>query len=233
MFIVFYGSDSIGVRTKAHTFLREQVPPEVSLSVIDEDTYQSQAISDAVTTVSLFAPSQWYLIDTPSTNEAFESEVRTCLGELASSQNNFVIVETTLLADAKKAYSKHAHSIEEIKSEAVAKFNLFSLTDAFTRRDKKSLWMLLHDARTAGNRDEEIIGVLWWQLKALRLAKITRSAEAAGMKAYPYQKSKQALASFAEGELERLSQSLLEVYHDGHSGVRDMDVALEEWLLKG
>jgi len=40
------------------------------------------------------------------------------------------------------------------------------------------------------------------------------------------------LNKFSSGEVEKLSQSLLELYHDGHAGVRDMDMALEEWVLE-
>jgi len=28
-----------------------------------------------------------------------------------------------------------------------------------------------------------------------------------------------------------ISQSLLELYHQGHAGVKDMDSALEQWVL--
>ena len=92
--------------------------------------------------------------------------------------------------------------------------------------------MLLQEANAASLRPEEIIGMLWWQLKALRLAKITRTAEEAGMKEYPYKKAKQSLGLFKDGEVEQLSHSLLELYHDAHQGKRDMDLALEEWVLR-
>jgi hypothetical protein len=90
---------------------------------------------------------------------------------------------------------------------------------------------LLQDARAAGLREEEIIGMLWGQLKSLRLAAVTSSADEAGMKDFPYNKSKRALNTFAPGEVLTLSQSLLELYHAGHSGQRDMDIALEQWVL--
>jgi hypothetical protein len=73
--------------------------------------------------------------------------------------------------------------------------------------------------------------MLWWQLKSLRLAALTQSAQEAGMKDFPYNKSKRALPAFAPGEVVTLSQSLLELYHAGHSGQRDMDIALEQWVL--
>jgi hypothetical protein len=51
------------------------------------------------------------------------------------------------------------------------------------------------------------------------------------MKDFPYNKAKRSLRNFKEGELEKLSQTLLAVYHDGHGGKRDIDLALEKWTL--
>lgn len=53
------------------------------------------------------------------------------------------------------------------------------------------------------------------------------------MKSYPYDKAKRSLCNFKPGELETISRDLLAVYHDGHSGVKDIEVGLEEWVLKG
>ncbi len=92
--------------------------------------------------------------------------------------------------------------------------------------------MLLAEARLAGVRSEELVGILWWQLKTMRLAAVTRSAIDAGMKDFLYNKAKRALGLFKEGEVNELSRSLLELYHLSHQGKRDMDLALEEWVLK-
>jgi len=98
-------------------------------------------------------------------------------------------------------------------------------------KDKKSLWLLFCEAKRNGLSGEEIIGTLWWQLKSLRLAAMTNSASEAGMKDFTYNKAKRALRNFRDGELETLSHSLLLAYHDGHGGIRDIDYALEEWVL--
>ena len=86
-------------------------------------------------------------------------------------------------------------------------------------------------ARQAGVSAEEVIGILWWQLKTLRLAAVTKSAPEAGMKDFPYNKAKRALGNFSDGELETLSHSVLRVYHDGHAGKTDIDFALEQFVL--
>lgn len=141
-------------------------------------------------------------------------------------------MEGRLLAAAKKKYEKHAAEAKESNTEAAERFNTFSLAEALAKRDKKNLWVLLQEANMAGARPEEIVGILWWQLKAMRLAAITSSATEAGMKDYPYNKAKAALKKYSTEELSVLSTALLQLYHEGHQGIADIDLKLEEWCLK-
>jgi len=46
-----------------------------------------------------------------------------------------------------------------------------------------------------------------------------------------YQKAKQSLQNFKEGELDELSKSIVSIYHDGHLGRVDLNIALEKWVL--
>lgn len=153
------------------------------------------------------------------------------LAELAESSNTFVLLEGPLLAAAKKRLNNHAAEMSEYAAEKQVRFNAFSLAEALAVKDKRTLWVRLQEARLAGMREEELIGILWWQLKSLRLAAVTNSPAEAGMKQFPYNKAKRALGCFAPQEVQQLSQSLLEVYHAGHAGVRSLDVALERWVL--
>ena len=91
--------------------------------------------------------------------------------------------------------------------------------------------LLFHEAILAGIAAEEMVGILWWQLKTLRLAAIAKSEEA-GLKDFPYQKAKRSLAKFGEGELEKLSASLLTLIHNSRLGYYDIDQALERWILR-
>ncbi len=232
MYVVFYGSDRGGVRDKATDYIETNLPLDGTLTTIDAVDFEPGQIADALGATSLFGGSEWFVLDTPSANPDFVEAVTSSLAELAESSNTFVILEGTLLAPAKKKYEKFAAKLTEFTAEKAERFNSFALAEALAGKDKRKLWVLLQEARLEGLREEEIVGMLWWQLKALRLAALTKSAEEAGMKDFPYNKSKRALVKFSDGEVARLSQSLLEVYHAGHSGVRDMGSALEEWVLE-
>lgn len=229
MLVVFFGTDRTAVRDAAKAYTDKEA---AAVTIIDEASYISGHIASNVGATSLFGGSEVFLLDTPSSDDDFYSEVLDSLKEMFESQNSFIVIEGALLADPKKKYGKYASVMEEFTADKAERFNSFAIADALARKDKKQMWVLLQQAKLAGLREEEIIGMLWWQLKALRLAAKTGSPEEAGMKDFPYKKAKQSLSKFEKGEVDRLSRSLLELYHHGHQGLRDMDVALEEWVLR-
>ena len=229
MLKVFYGSDrkaSIDAAMAAATQAADEY------TTIDDKSFIPNMFEDLTASSSLFGGVQSYVVDTPSTNTEFQDATLAALEDMASSTNHFFIVEGTLLAAAKKKLGKHAESIEEFVADKPDRFNTFGLADALARRDKKSLWVMIQEARLLGIREEEMIGILWWQLKSLKLAAVTNSAAEAGMKDYPYRKAKQGLQKYSPDEVGKLSQSLISLYHQGHKGVKDISLALEEWVLK-
>jgi DNA polymerase III delta subunit len=231
MLHLFYGNDTITVRKKAHDFTAVEEKKGMKIASIETENYAEGVFTDLVGAVSLFGEKTIYVIDTPSGKTEMYDAVIENLEAFATSDNTFVIIEEALLAPQKKKFEKHAATLEEYKSAAAERFNAFGMADSLSRKDKKTLWLQLQDAKQANLSAEEIIGTLWWQLKSLRLAKNTNSAAEAGMKDFPYNKAKRALSVFKDGELETLSGGLLTVYHDGHLGKVDIDIALERWML--
>ncbi len=232
MLYVFCGSDTNQVRERAFLLVHEEEERGVRVVRIGSDGYASGLFSDLVGAVSLFGGTECYLIDMPSEDEDMYEATLAHLEAFRDSAHTFIIIEGALLAPEKKKFEKYAEKLVEIKGVAGERFNAFSLADALAEKDKKRLWLLLQDAKEAGLSPEEIIGTLWWQIKAMRLAGGTNSAAEAGMKDWPYNKAKRSLIKFKSGEIEQLGRSLLSVYHDGHAGQRDIDLALEKWVLE-
>lgn len=231
MLEVYFGEDTVAVRGKALSAFALYTDKGFSPKKIDNDTYISGMATDTAYARSLFGGTSVYLLDTPSSDEVFAQEVQDTLAAFKESADVFIVLEQKLLAPLKKIYQKHATVFEEIISGPKKEFNAFALADALLAKDKKVLWLLLMEAFRNKRSIEEIIGTLWWQLKTLRLASVTKNAEEARMNKFPYSKAKSALKNFKDGEIIDLSRSLLSVYHDGHGGKRDIDTALEEWVL--
>jgi DNA polymerase III delta subunit len=228
MLFVYYGTNTIAVRAAAY---EAAAAAGESPSVIDAERYEPGLVREAASGASLFGASAVFVLDTPAVDADFATEVADNLSLIAASPHTFIVIEGKLLAAEKKPYQKYAAVMEERAGERAERFNTFAFADALARKDRKALWLLYQDARRADIAAEEIAGVLWWQLKTLRLAAATNSAAEAGIKDYPYRKAKGALKNFTASELEQLSMGLLTTQHESRRGVYDLDLALEHWLL--
>lgn len=234
MLSLYFGNDVVQSRQTALNTVDTIVEKNtVTVHKIESGQFSVGLLTNMLGATSLFGGSELYLIDTPSEDEVFFEAILKVLPEMEESGNYFIVMEGTMLAPEKKKFEKYTSVMEEFKKTAETPFNVWAMTDALSSRDKKTLWVLLMDAKRAGLSAEEIIGTLWWQLKSVRLAGLTINASEAGMKDFSYNKAKRALRNFKEGEIEALSAGLLRVYHDGHGGVRDTDEGLEEWVLRG
>lgn len=229
MLYVFVGNDVVAVRTEAHEFLSAQESDAVHVT---SENYAPGMFLDYVNAQSLFGGvPEPVVLDFLSEYEGALETLDEYLPDIAASGRAFVLIDTKPRMAREKLLRSHAVHYEEIEErEEKEKFNTFALADALARKDKKSLWVLLMRARMAGVEAEAIAGVLFWQLKSLRLAAQTASSAEAGMKDYPYKKAKGALKMFKKGEVEELSESLLTLYHKGHAD-SDMDVSLERFVL--
>lgn len=228
----FFGNDTVQVRERAFAFLRTLTEDDTLVTRVTPETFAPGLIEDAVGGSSLFGAVQVTVLDTLSEGDVeLLEDVLEELEAMRDSKNQFILIEGALSAPLQKKVEARSTSATEISVKAGEKFSTFSMADALLRRDKKSLWLLLVEARERGVSNEEIAGILFWQLKVLRLAGKTKSPEEAGQKPFPYQKAKRALGNFKEGETEKLSGELLSIYHDGHLGKVDLSTALERWIL--
>lgn len=226
MLAVYFGTDTNAVRQAALTAATAADPTPQMLTA---EEYQSGQLADQVGGSSLFGEQRVVVIDTPA--EEMAEELPPLLETMASSADTFIVITGPLLAAQKKQYAKHTDQLHEFTAAKAERINVFAINDVLVKKDKRQLWLQLTTQLRAGIPPEEIIGVMWWQLKSIRLAAITNSAAAAGMKDFPYRKAKSALASFPLAEAEQRSRELLTLYHQGHGGEVDLATALEHWVL--
>ena len=232
MFHVFVGDDVVKVRARAHAFL-EKGAAGSEVERITAESYSPQFIREQISAAALFGDLAPILVDFLSDDASALADFETCVESAAQSSRTIVLMDSKPRAALEKVLRKHAQSFDEVvgKESKKERFNTFLLADALLRKDKKSLWVLLMRARMADIAGEEIAGTLFWQLKSLRLAQNTASAAEAGMKDFMYTKAKSASRKFTKEELEKMSEGLLAVYHEGHFG-EDMEVGLERFVLR-
>ncbi|MEK7610252.1 MAG: hypothetical protein AAB468_00675 [Patescibacteria group bacterium] len=155
------------------------------------------------------------------------------LSTMAASPHRFVWREDSPSAELVRQIKDVAGRIVEAKPRPAAKnnFNIFALADACLRRDRRGLWLELLAARAAGLQPEEIFWKLFWPIKNMLLVKTSPLAPAS-LKPFVLDKARGGAAHYRADELQSLSWELVKLYHEAHLGRRDLDLALERWVLE-
>ncbi|MDO8620085.1 MAG: hypothetical protein Q7R64_01920 [bacterium] len=248
MLYFFYGSDKDSAREKANALILslQKKKPDAELFRLDPSSRGEPSLGEE--------PEQWlhakltelagsqglfnnsYLVYL--TNVLEDKEVKEIflerLGEIGESPNVFIMLEgevdkKTLLAITDVAEKVQLFEGKEEKRKPA--FNIFSLTDAFGKRDKKSLWVLYQKAVASGAVPEEIHGILFWQLKSMLVASTARTAGEAGVAPFVFTKAKSFLKNYSVEELQKFSSIFVRMYHDAHRGIHDFEIALERFIL--
>ena len=131
---------------------------------------------------------------------------------LKKSETIFIFKEDKLLKTLQDKYKKYAEikSFEEKKAFTKEKFNIFGITDAYTRKDKIGAWTLYNEALNEGVEPEAIAGVLFWKIKTILLSS-------------PSGKTKD--------DLKKQSSDIVSLYHMAHKGELDLSIGLEQFIL--
>lgn len=145
------------------------------------------------------------------------------------SPHYFIFCVSKILAADKKKLGKVSVVDCVTVKESKEKFNLFAFSDAFALKNKKDLWVLYQKAVRAGVSEQEIIGILLWQVRILLI--VFHGAEKdAGLKPFVATKAKKALISFSSQALEQYMQDLVSMYHDARRGV-NLSNTFERFIL--
>lgn len=223
MLYVYHGLDMAKSLEKARALsntLRAKRPDATYIEV-QADTWSQSVIEENIGGQGLF--SNKYIIFLNRVTE--KGEAKELLPDLIQvmneSTNIFILLEGKLNADLKKAVEKYAEKVVEtggkengggsVEKGKKEEFNIFALADAVGSRNALKSWSLYRQAVDAGIETENIIGVLFWKVKSMRTAN--------------------SFVNYSKQELDMLIRDFIALYHDGHRGIVDMELAVEKRLL--
>jgi DNA polymerase III delta subunit len=244
MIYFLHGENKDRARQKAGE-LREALlrkKPDALSFTINSENWSEALLDEKIESQGLFENKYIVFIDSVFEDKEAKSAVLDRLTEISTSENVFIFLEGKIDKATLGRIEKKAEKVQVFNQSAVGKsvegasgasgdFNIFSLTDALGRRDKKQLWILYTQAQSAEVAPEEIHGVLWWQVKSMIVASEARSAESADMKQFVFQKAKIYARNYSKTELDKLANDLVVLYHQSHRGQSEMSSALEQLVL--
>ncbi len=237
MLYIFYGTDNKKVIDKARTLvdsLRAK-KPDASFIEINSENWNPYIIEEHVGGQGLFSNKYIVYINRVGNEEEKVDKMIEMMGVMKESPNIFIISEGKVNANLKKAFEKYGEKVVVIdEAEKVPKkeFNIFALADAIGNRDKFRAWSIYRDAVANGLESESILGTIFWQLKSMAVARDAKTAGEAGLNPFIFSKAKKGCGLYKEGELNKLLEQTIVLYHDGHRGLIDLELGIERLMLK-
>ena len=246
MIYFYYGTDSQSARKKAQVTIDSLLvkKPDATLIRIGEEDLSENKIQEFVGGQALFAQKYIVYLHNTFDNKENKEIILKNIKDIGKSENIFIFAEGKMDKLGLTKIEKSAEKVQEFvkpekslnKKEKLAligeKIDFFEFAAALGRRDKRGLWVLYQDALAEQVPAEEVHGIFYWQVKSMLLGKKSKTADEAGMKPYPFQKSKEYARNYKDGELESISSNLVSMYHEAHRGNTDFFVALEKFILE-
>jgi DNA polymerase III delta subunit len=241
MIYFIYGNEG-KARAKAHEVIDslQKKKPDASLFSFNSLSYDEGAFIDLVEGLGLFEQKYIVFLDNVFENKEVKESLVKKLAGMSEAEHAFVMLEKMIDKATLGKIEKKAFKVEDFSEKkddgapsrgGVAKFNAFDMADALGRKDKKALWVLYQKALEHDSVPEEIHGMLWWQVKAMMLAKTAKTAAEADLNPYVFSKSRSFAEKFSNDDLARISSTLVALYHDSHRGLGEFEVGLERFIL--
>ena len=79
--------------------------------------------------------------------------------------------------------------------------------------------------------DEEILNILFWQVKSMLLAHYSKTAQESGLNPFVFRKAFQFQKNYSELELRGLSKKIIILHHNVRRGIGDLTTSLEYFAL--
>ncbi len=248
MFYLFYGTDRDGTRAKMKATLlgAQKKRPDAEVFTIDAEDFSAGKLDELIGSAGLFEKKFIVCMNRVCEDEEKRAILVDKLKEIKETENLFLFLEGKVDAKSLEKFKKYAERVEEFSLEKNAgknfalgggrslspkDFNIFAISDAIGKRDKKELWALYRKAVELEIPSEETAGILFWQIKSMILSSESGNANEAGLNPFVYSKSKNYAKNFKEGELKDISSKLIALYHDAHRGIGEFEIDLERFVL--
>jgi len=232
MIYFFYGTDASKAKQKIKKLINVLLAKKSNALhfYFDDRSLDNEFIKGLFQSTGLFA--EHHIIFLDRTFNVLES--RDLIKEMKVSPHIFILLEDALNKKDLDYIKKYSEKSEEFRGEGAVKREsrpkVFALTDALGDRDRKRAWIIYRQFVDEGLSVEEILPVLFWQVKTMLMAKNSKGAKETGLEPFVYAKSKRYADKYSLDDLRNLSRVLVKALYDSRKG-RDLENELEKVLL--
>lgn len=240
MLYLIYGTNTNKVRAKQKELvgIMQNKQPNVSLYKITTENWKDASMDELLSSQGLFLAKYIVVLDRVLEDKEIGSSVIDVLEEMKGSDHAWIMVEEKVSAPNLKKIEKFAYKIFDFNDSAGAQGGAdkkkplaFDFAEQFAGKNKVEAWKELLKLKEFELAGEEIHGVLWWQMKSVYLAKLSKTAEESGLTPYSFQKALRLSKGWETGELNKMLDKLVEIYHEAHRGNVDLMVEMESLSL--
>ena len=206
--------------------------PDASFLEFDDLNFNASRFLETIDGSGLFESKSIVICRSILDIKEMREVVYSALDRLSESNNAYIFTDNKLLAPQIKKFEKAGATVKifDSKTKGIEKFNTFSLTDLLLAKNKKQLWVAYHEAKEAGVSDEEIHGVLLWQLRSISLS-FTHSPAQSNMKPFVFNKAKGAQKKWKQKEVNKHIFNLVANYHEARRGNSLLPLSIESFIL--
>jgi DNA polymerase III delta subunit len=248
MLYFIYGDDTKKVRQKTtemvDSLLRRQ--SDASVYRVGVDNWNLEYVNDLLNSQGLFLPKYIVIFNFISENKEFFADLLRILPDIKKTEHVCIISEGDISVKDEEKIKKFSQKSQEFSAvnsstKIPAKKNespTFAFADSFARRDFLKSMKCFTEMTSSKIAAEEIHGVLWWQMKSIKLATDSQSAVGAGLNPFVFKKAKEASKMWQDesatnkSTLDTVLNELFEMYHLAHRGEGDFYTALEKLVVR-
>ena len=204
---------------------------------MDENSFNLGEFENYIESRSLFGNKTAIILDSVLENDENRSKIFKKIKEVEESENVFFFLESNLTKTDLKPIEKKVKNINffDVTAKKEEKFNVFSITDAFAKKDKKAVWVLLQKASKKGVPAMDVANILIWSIKNLILVKGKSGSDEdikkTGLNPFVFKKTVPASKLWDEESLKKALKDLVFLYHDDRRG-ENLSTDLELFVLK-
>ncbi|MDQ5883640.1 MAG: hypothetical protein QG654_554 [Patescibacteria group bacterium] len=204
---------------------------------MDENSFGLSEFENYIESRSLFGNKTAVILDSVLENDENRLKIFKKIKEIETSENVFFFIESNLTKTDLKSIEKKVKNINffDVTNKKEEKFNIFALTDAFSRKDKKQTWVLLQKALKNNVPAMDIANILIWSIKNLILVKGKTGSDAdikkTGLNPFVFKKTVPASKLWEENSLKKALKDIVFLYHDDRRG-ENLSTDLELFILK-